>query len=263
MKRNLLLSTSLLLLPTSLYGFHAPLLVGRKRGHVSLTANPGGTVEIHPITEKEDSSSCSNSGLLPEHDHDESITTAARNPAVELPPVLKSMAEERREYQLKVGKAMDTLRTDMSSIFTKQPDFSIYDKDVTAVDPSGVQLSGLDAYKSAFAFFQTFCSFWFHTNNGMQFRMMYDFCRSSIRISWHVMLVPKVPLGGPLYIDGISYYQLDRTTGMIVEHKVEKLLINNRPVAPPYGILSLLQQDALRIRSHGVPVGVGAMVQPR
>jgi len=262
MKRNLLLSTSLWLLPTSLYGFHAPLLpVGRKRAYVRLTANQGGTVEIHHATEKKDSSAAASSScLLPEHDqHDESV----RNPVTELPPVLKSMAEERREYQLKVGKAMDTLRTDMSTIFTKQPDFSIYDKDVTAVDPSGVQLTGLEAYKSAFAFFQTFCSFWFHTKNGMQFRMMYDFCRSSIRISWHVMLVPKVPLGGPLYIDGISYYQLDRSTGMIVEHKVEKLLINNRPVAPPYGILSLLQQDALRVRAHGVPVGVGAMVQPR
>ena len=120
MKRNLLLSTSLWLLPTSLYGFHAPLLpVGRKRAYVSLTANQGGTVEIHHATEKKDSSAAASSScLLPEHDqHDESV----RNPVTELPPVLKSMAEERREYQLKVGKAMDTLRTDMSTIFTKQP----------------------------------------------------------------------------------------------------------------------------------------------
>jgi len=127
------------------------------------------------------------------------------------------------------------------------------------VDPSGVQLTGLDKYKSAFAFFQTFVGFWFARSSGLQYRMVYDFCRSSIRISWNAVLIPKVnPLGRPLYVDGISYYQLDRSTGKIVEHRIEKLMINNTPVAPPYGIFQLLQQDALRMR--GVPVGVGAMI---
>lgn len=92
--------------------------------------------------------------------------------------------------------------------------------------------------------------------------MVYDFARSSIRISWHAVLVPKVSLlggGKPLFVDGISYYQLDRTSGLIHEHRIEKLMINNSPVVPPYGIWSLLQQDALRGSSQrGVPVGVGA-----
>lgn len=126
MKRTLLLSTSLLLLPTSLYGFHVPLSVGGQRGNLGVTANQGGTVEIHPATDQTEDSlssattaaaSSSSSCLLPEQDQDESV----RKSVTELPPVLKSMAEERREYQVKVGKAMDTLRTDMSSIFTKQP----------------------------------------------------------------------------------------------------------------------------------------------
>ena len=92
--------------------------------------------------------------------------------------------------------------------------------------------------------------------------MVYDFARSSIRISWHAVLVPKVSLlggGKPLYVDGISYYQLDRTSGLIHEHRIENLTINNMPVEPPYGIWSLLQQDALRglgqQRGVGVPVG--------
>jgi hypothetical protein len=55
-------------------------------------------------------------------------------------------------------------------------------------------------------------------------------------------------------VDGISYYQLDPSSGQIIEHRVEKLIINSRPVAPPYGILSLLQQDALT-GQPGVPVG--------
>ena len=136
-------------------------------------------------------------------------------------------------------------------------DFGIYDEQISVIDPSGVQLAGLDKYKSAFAFFQTFISFWFSARSSIQFRMVYDFPRSSIRISWNAILVPKV-LGRPFYVDGISYYQLDRVSGKIVEHKVEKLMINNTPVAPPYGILSILQQDALRVgRPVGVPVGAG------
>jgi hypothetical protein len=86
--------------------------------------------------------------------------------------------------------------------------------------------------------------------------MVYDFCRSSIRISWNVVLHPRY-LGTPVYADGISYYQLDSTSGKIIEHKIEKLIINNSPAAPPYGVFSLLQQDAVSMRQP-VPVGVGA-----
>ena len=134
-------------------------------------------------------------------------------------------------------------------------DFSIYHEDISVIDPSGVQLTGLDKYKSAFAFLQTFRRFWFR-ESGLQYRMVYDFCRSSIRISWHCVLISKVPLGRPLHVDGISYYQLDIESGKIIEHKIDTLIINNTPVIPPYGILSLLQQDALGMRPQGVPVGV-------
>jgi hypothetical protein len=125
------------------------------------------------------------------------------------------------------------------------------------VDPSGIRLNGLDKYESAFAFLQTFLGFWFSSRSGLQFRMVYDFARSSIRISWHAVLVPKMmPLvgGGPLYVDGISNYELDRSTGMISEHRIENLLINNRPVAPPYGIFSILQQDSLLVGLGKQPV---------
>lgn len=118
-----------------------------------------------------------------------------------------------------------------------------------------MQLFGLDSYKSAFAFLQTFVRFWFR-ESGIQHRMVYDFCRSSIRISWHCVLIPKFPFGRALHVDGISYYQLDVESGKIIEHKIENLIINNTPVAPPYGILSLLQQDALGMKPHGVPAGV-------
>lgn len=38
-----------------------------------------------------------------------------------LSPVLQSLVDERREYQLNLGRAMDTLRTDMQDILSKTP----------------------------------------------------------------------------------------------------------------------------------------------
>lgn len=189
---------------------------------------------------------------------------------VPLPPVMQNIADERMEYNRKVGKAMDTLRRDYRDILVKKLDFDIYDKDIIVVDPSGVRLTGLERYKSAVAFLQTFCGFWFQlrspggggcVSSRIQFRMMYDCSRCSIRISWQVMLIPKIPGLDPVYVDGISYYPLDRISGKITEHRIENLCINSRPVAPPYGILGLIQYDFINIRAtpQGVPAGVGAL----
>lgn len=38
-----------------------------------------------------------------------------------LPPVLQDMIKERKEYELKLGKAMDTLQTDYPQLLTKSP----------------------------------------------------------------------------------------------------------------------------------------------
>lgn len=141
---------------------------------------------------------------------------------------------------------------------TLPPDFSIYHPDITVVDPSGVQLTGLDSYKSSIKFMQQFIKFWFQIDkSGLQFRLVYDFARSSIRVSWHAVLIPKVPLGKPLHLDGICMYKLDAESGKIIEHKFEKLLINNTPVVPPYGVFSLLQQQDLMGITPGVGVPMG------
>jgi hypothetical protein len=138
-------------------------------------------------------------------------------------------------------------------------DYSIYHAEVTVVDPSGVQISGLESYKSSIRFMQQFVKFWFQERSGLQFRMVYDFARSSIRVSWHAILVPKVPLGKPLHVDGISMYKLDVDSGKVIEHKFESMMINNTPVMPPYGVFSLLQYEwglASPQPGVGVPAGV-------
>ncbi|KAG7342292.1 DUF2358 domain containing protein [Nitzschia inconspicua] len=186
---------------------------------------------------------------------DEDAVAAVRD----LPPVLQQITDERRNFQRNLGKAMDTLRKDMPYILKSQPDYSIYHPEITVVDPSGVQLTGLDSYKSSIKFMQQFVKFWFQERSGLQYRMVYDFARSSIRVSWHAVLVPKVPLGKPLHVDGISMYKLDVDSGKVIEHKFEKMMINNTPVMPPYGVFSLLQYEwgmASPQSGVGVPAGI-------
>jgi len=150
---------------------------------------------------------------------------------------------------------MDTLRKDLPYILKETPDYSIYHKEITVVDPSGVQLTGIESYKSSIKFLQQFVNFWFQPErNRLQYRLVYDFARSSIRVSWHAVLVPKMPMGKPLHVDGISMYRLETETGKIIEHKMENLSINNTPIMPPYGVFSLLQKE-WGLAGSGVPAG--------
>lgn len=175
-----------------------------------------------------------------------------------LPPVLQQITIERKNFQMNLGKAMDTLRKDMPYILKKKPDYSIYHDEITVVDPSGVQLTGIDSYKSSIKFMQQFINFWFQENrSGLQYRLVYDFARSSIRVSWHAVLIPKMPLGKPLHVDGISMYKLDPDSGKIIEHKFETMSINNTPIVPPYGVFSLLQKEwGLVGTGVGIPAGI-------
>lgn len=189
--------------------------------------------------------------------------TSAGSNTVDLPPLLQDMVNERRNFELNLGRAMDVLRKDYPYMLYKTPDFSIYHDEISIVDPSGVQLSGLNNYKNSFSFLQTIVRFFYNTNESeVQSRMIYDFARQSIRISWNAVLVPKV-LGNrrnAMYIDGISVYKMDSESGKIIEHRVEKMLINNIPVQPPYSVLSALRDELLRPVDQRIPIGVGAGV---
>jgi len=182
--------------------------------------------------------------------------------SIELPPLIQSMADERREYEMNLGKAMDVLRKDYPHMLDVTPDFSIYSDDISVLDPSGVQLTGLGNYKTSFSFLQTMIGFFYNMEqSSVQNRMMYDFARQTIRISWNVVLVPKV-VGNrrnALYVDGLSIYKMDTKTGKIGEHRVENMMINDIPVTPPYGVLTALKNEILYPSGQRVPVGVGAM----
>mmetsp|Transcript_30807 Transcript_30807/g.47202 ORF Transcript_30807/g.47202 Transcript_30807/m.47202 type:complete len:268 (+) Transcript_30807:103-906(+) len=177
-----------------------------------------------------------------------------------LPPVIQHIANEVSEFELNLGKAMDTIRKDYPNLLKESPDYSIYSKDIVVEDPSGVRLTGLSNYKRSFAFAQTMIKVLFVPEaSGLQFRMVYDFARSAIRVSWHVELVPKYNLGRPIYVDGISLYTLDRASGLVARHKVDHLIVNSRAVMPPYSVIADIfsLEKVYGQQPQRIPVGLG------
>lgn len=165
--------------------------------------------------------------------------------------------ERKREFEMNLGKAIDTLRKDYPDMLTRLPDFTIYDRDIEVVDPSGVTLHSLQSYKTSFQFLHMVIKvFYCPEQSGLTFRLVYDCARKSVRVSWNAYLVPRAIYGGTrnkLHVDGISVYEVDQASGLISQHRVEHLLVNDAPVTAPQGIFHALAVEANE-NPEGIPV---------
>jgi hypothetical protein len=206
------------------------------------------------------------------------------------PTAIQSIVDAEQEFEINLGRAVDTLKKDYPSLLTKNPDWAIYHDDLDVVDPSGVSLHGLNSYKKAFFFIHGVVKmFYCSEKSGLtSIRMGYDWARKCIRcvpvggalircldltmelmsfvvlcllqlgrVSWNVELVPKMIYGGirnTLHVDGISEYYMDRSTGLITEHKVSHLLINDQTVRPTNGIFNALAEISPVHEPGSVPV---------
>mmetsp|Transcript_31306 Transcript_31306/g.46968 ORF Transcript_31306/g.46968 Transcript_31306/m.46968 type:complete len:483 (-) Transcript_31306:528-1976(-) len=173
---------------------------------------------------------------------------------------LSMMVDQQREFEINLGRAVDTLKRDYPKLLTHDPSWNIYHSDLEVIDPTGVSLHGLSNYKRAFSFIHAVVyMFYCEEKSGLTFRSTYDWARKAIRISWNVELVPKMLMGGTrntLHVDGISEYYLDRTSGLITEHKVSHLLINDQAVRPENGVFHALAEMS-PVNPDGVPVFYG------
>jgi hypothetical protein len=100
------LLSSLLLLPcltVCAFQGHGVAAVSRKRPVSFLQANPLESILTESLSAELESPSSTGSNV------------------VDLPPVLQQIADERREFQLNLGRAMDTLRSDMPDILWTKP----------------------------------------------------------------------------------------------------------------------------------------------
>jgi hypothetical protein len=172
--------------------------------------------------------------------------------------VLKMICDERQEFEVNLGKAVDTLKHDYPDILTEPPDFSVYHPELEVVDPSGVKIHGVKNYKNAFRLVHTVVNLFYCPERSLlTFRLIYDWARNEIRVSWNAEVVPKAIFGGTkttLHIDGISVYAFDKASGKIIQHRVEHLLINDSPVAPERGIIHALQKKVAIEPDISIPV---------
>lgn len=124
------------------------------------------------------------------------------------------------------------------------------------VDPAGVTLHGIPAYRNAFRLVHTVVNLFYCPERSLlTFRLVYDWARNEIRVSWNAEVVPKQIFGGirtTLHVDGISAYAFDKKSGKIVQHRVEHLMINDVPIKPERGIIHALRKEV--IEPDGIPV---------
>ena len=160
------------------------------------------------------------------------------------------ICKDQNDFELDVGHAMDTLKTDYQKILTQNPDFSIYDRNIEVIDPSGVKLHGISNYKNSFRLIHAIVNiFYCPERSSLSFKMCFDNARQNIRISWNAQVIPKAIFGGyktTLHVDGISVYEISRNTGNITQHRVERLVINDSHIRPTEGIFSELYGYAKR-----------------
>lgn len=165
------------------------------------------------------------------------------------------IVDSEKEFEINLGRAVDTLKSDYPNLLTEDPSWNLYHSDLEVIDPTGVSLHGLNNYKMAFSFIHGVVK-WFYCEEKSymkSIRVGFDWARKVIRVSWNVEIVPKMIFGGTrktLHVDGISEYYLDRASGLITEHKVSHLLINNVPVRPENGIFNALAEEAVGV---GIP----------
>lgn len=207
------------------------------------------------------------------------------------------MVDSQKEFEINLGRAVDTLKSDYPKLLTENPSWNIYHPDLEVIDPTGVSLHGLDNYKMAFGFIHGVVK-WFYCEekSGLtSIRVGYDWARKCIRyvclwyavviavflpcstmnyslilsmiilivsfpnndsVSWNVELIPRMIYGGTrrtLHVDGISEYYLDRESGLITEHKVSHLIINDQAIMPENGIFHALAEMS-PADPDGVPV---------
>lgn len=215
-------------------------------------------------------------GMTLESTAEETLERTAGTGEGNLSPFLQGMVDEQRELQMNVGKAMDVLRKDYPYFLKRAPDFSIYHDSIKLSASDGqVQLSKLSSYKRAFSVMRTMLSLVYDPERSVvQSRMVYDSTRTQIRVSFNAMLVPKLgPLGGrTLHVDGISVYSVDLSptvkedergdkvrndgAGKVVEHRLERVLVNGQALQPPY--FNAFGMEMVSGRHAGALAGAGA-----
>jgi len=136
------------------------------------------------------------------------------------------------EYQLNLGRVIDTLRHDYPLFFISQPDFSIFVPEVELHDPSGMRIRGLKQYSRIFDMIRFLRR---TTMQDAQLTYRLVVTGDTVRVRWSAKLWMRDPAfgmshtfnGDPavIHIDGISAYDIN-TKGLVRSHRLENIVLS-------------------------------------
>ena len=97
--------------------------------------------------------------------------------------VSTGIVDAQKEYELNLGRAVDTLKKDYPDLLYHHPSWNLYHDDLEVIDPSGVSLHGLENYKMAFGFIHAVVKVFYceEKSSVTSVRVAYDCARKCIR----------------------------------------------------------------------------------
>lgn len=176
-----------------------------------------------------------------------------------------SMDEEKREYNLNVGKAIDVLRHDVPDILSQAPDLTVFTENIRVSDPSGQKLQGKRMYSQMCRLVRGMSSLTLRNDSAVQARFFYDEPNAQIKAKVNAEL--RLAGGSlmnlqrhnePLHLSVVSLYKLDRASGKVNHQVVERVDLDGTELEP-FKFLNA-DRDQLLDWVTGGAVGGGAHV---
>lgn len=152
----------------------------------------------------------------------------------------KEREREAREYNLNVGSAIDTLRTDIPLAFLKEPDLSIFSEDIRVSDPQGEKLRGKKQITHMYRAIRGLSSVALQDSSTIQARFFFDKPQRTLRskVSAKLRVHGMSMDAEPMHLDVVSTYTFD-SKGLVVHHTVDRVDIDGTPT----DALNLLKTD--------------------
>lgn len=151
------------------------------------------------------------------------------------------------DFELNLGRCVDSLRSDFPEFMDRELDWSIYARDLEVVDPSGVRVSGLPAFKQVMSAIRMIRKVAFD-DASLTFRLRYDWVGKRLIVQWYSNWLWKGSRS-LLHVDAVSYFDLN-DDGLVDRHHIDRVIVNGKDATPPYGVSSIFARMAVR----GTPV---------
>ena len=160
------------------------------------------------------------------------------------------------EFELNLGKCIDTLKSDVPEFPDRELVYDIYTPDVQLADPTGVQTRGLTSYKQFFGMIRLFRRVMIDRAE-VTYRLRYDWSGKRIIVTWYSSWYARGSRT-PAHVDAVSYFHLN-DEGLIFKHEVDRVQINGQMMNPPYSVgwLAFRQYVMQGLDGTGTPAGAG------